>query len=331
MSKKLTAVSLFSGCGGFDFGVQQAGVDVIWANDINPYSAAAYKSILPDVEFVLDDIANISSFPKADVLIGCYPCTGYSVGARRRWRDSKADDLRVRDMKSNENNFLFWHFLRALGRIKPRYALIENVGGMVNACDGYFLEEQMFHFRRLRYTAVQAKLLASDFGVAQARERLFMVLAHYDLKKSFKYKFPDPTHGPRGNLPAVVMRDVIWGLEEWPKGEFNEKEFHGHYLTRNRKRRWDESSFTIVAHADHVPLHPMGEPMKRVGKDAWILQGDRNRRLSWYECALLQGLPSHISTFGSLRQKHPVIGNAVPPAFGQILIKPIIEFEIGSH
>ena len=84
MAGRLIAVSLFSGTGGFDYGASQAGVDVIWANDIDPHAAAAYQRLFPEVEFQAGDVRGIQEFPQADVLIGCYPCTGFSIAARRR-------------------------------------------------------------------------------------------------------------------------------------------------------------------------------------------------------------------------------------------------------
>jgi len=318
MPERLTAVSLFSGCGGFDLGAQRAGVEIIWANDINEHAAAAYRSIFPNVEFVLSDIQHISRFPKADILIGCFPCTGYSLAARRRWHNSP-----IRDLQKDDTNFLYWHFIRALEQIKPRFAFIENVAGMQTADNGYFLEVQKFHFRRLRYEATYARLLASDFGAAQQRERIFIVLSSYDMRP-FKYEFPQPTHGPAREHSYRVLRDVISGMEEWPHGEFWEGPFHGHYLTRNRKRKWNQQSYTVVAHAHHVPLHPMGRPMRKVGKDAWELVGKKNRRLSWRECALIQGLPPNISPSGTLEQKYRVVGNSVPPVFGNALLQPLV-------
>lgn len=319
MPSKLTAVSLFSGCGGFDWGAQRAGVEIIWANDINPHAAAAYRALFPDVEFVEDDIQNIAHFPRADILIGCYPCTGYSLGARRRWGNMEA-----RDLRANETNFLYWQFLRVLSRVRPRFAFIENVGGMTSADAGFFLEEQMFHFRRLRYDATYARLNARDFGAAQTRERLFIVLTSYDMRP-YRYEFPRPTHGTPEGQPLVTLQDVISGMEEWPEGEYCESPFHGHFLTRNRKRGWAEQSFTIVAHWDHVPLHPMGEPMVNIGTDAWALQGDVNRRLSWRECVAIQGLPDRLAPTGTLQHRYRVVGNAVPPAFGEALLRPIVE------
>lgn len=82
---KLTAISLFSGCGGFDYGASLSGIDVIWANDIDHVAASAYRSLLPGTEFVIADVRTIKLFPFADILIGCYPCTGFSIAARRKW------------------------------------------------------------------------------------------------------------------------------------------------------------------------------------------------------------------------------------------------------
>jgi DNA (cytosine-5)-methyltransferase 1 len=142
--------------------------------------------------------------------------------------------------------------------------------------------------------------------------------------RPYKYEFPNPTHG-EGLLPSLTLRDVISDMPEWPKGEYCEIPFHGHYLTRNRKRSWDQPSYTIVAHADHVPLHPMGQSMVFVEADRWALQGRKNRRLSWRECVEIQGLPSVVLPTGSLKHKYKVIGNAVPPVFGNALIAPLVK------
>src|SRR5205823_6151594 len=138
VQSKLSAVSLFSGCGGFDYGARNAGVEIVWANDIDPHAAAAYESVFPNVKFELADVRSIAIFPKADVLIGCYPCTGPSVEARPRWKDSPE-----RNLDLVEGNFLYWSFLRALTQIKPRYFFVENVVGMITADSGWFFEEQI--------------------------------------------------------------------------------------------------------------------------------------------------------------------------------------------
>lgn len=318
MSPKLKAVSLFSGCGGFDLGAQQAGVEIIWANDVDPYAASAYQTLLPKVPFTLGDVRKIKKFPEADILIGCYPCTGFSEAARRR-----PGDLTERDLKANPGNFLYREFLRALRQVRPKFLFVENVKGMLTAEQGWFFEKQKEGFRRHGYKIQSKLLLATNYGVAQERKRVFIVGVRNDVE-DFEYEFPAPTHGENTQKPFSVLRDVIGDLVTKDDDAICQKEFHGHFLTRNRKRLWDEPSYTIVAHASHVPLHPDGEPMKWVGKDRYILQGKVNRRLSWRECAAIQGLPQRIKVEGGIFAKYRVVGNAVPPAFGKALLKPVI-------
>jgi DNA (cytosine-5)-methyltransferase 1 len=320
--QKLTAVSLFSGCGGFDWGAVQAGVKIIWANDINKYAAQAYKTILPKVPFNFGDIRDYYIFPEADILIGCYPCTGFSLAARRRWKNRKS-----RDLLKTEGNFLYLEFMRALEQVRPKYFFVENVSGMVSAKDGWFFEQQLEGFREHEYTPQYKLLRAIDYGAPQNRKRIFIVGVRNDIIGNFSYEFPKPTHGPNTKNNYITMADVLKDLDPWPTGEFSAQDFHGHYLTRNRKKNWNEPSYTIVANESHVPLHPMGEPMINIGKDKWALQGTKNRRLSWKECRILQCLPEKLDTKGNLASKYLVIGNAVPPVFAKVLLQPMIRYE----
>ena len=319
---KLSAVSLFSGCGGFDWGAVQAGIKIIWANDINKYAAKAYKTILPKVPFNYGDIRDYKTFPKADILIGCYPCTGFSIAARRKWRNYE-----FRDLRKTEGNFLYLEFMRALEQINPKYFFVENVSGMVSAIDGWFFQQQLNGFRDQGYQPKYKQLRAIDYGAPQDRRRVFIVGVRNDIADNFHYEFPKPTHGPDAKKSFVTMFDVLSGLDPWPKGDFSNEDFHGHYLTRNRKRPWNQPSYTIVANVSHIPLHPMGEPMRYIGKDKWALQGKINRRLSWKECRILQCLPEQLDPDINLSSKYLVIGNAVPPIFAKVLLKPVVKYE----
>lgn len=330
---RLTAVSLFSGCGGFDLGAQVAGVKVLWANDIDKAAATAYAAALPTVEFVNGDIRSVKEFPRADVLIGCYPCTGFSLGARRRWRSQEE-----RDLKSNHNNYLYRQFLRALRYVQPNYFFVENVRGLVTAEDGWFLDRQIDGFRRHGYRVRRQILDAKDYGVPQSRRRLFIVGVRAG-GGALDYEFPRPQDESAMARGLATLRDAIWDMKRWPRGEYFDYAFHGHYLTRQRKRGWDEPSFTVVADLHHVALHPMGRPMKYLGKDRWSLQDGPNRRLSWRECARLQGLPEQpfeavqagngatLDGYQTLRHRYRVIGNAVPPALAAALVRPVVLFE----
>lgn len=115
----LSVLSLFSGCGGFDIGALSWGcLDVIWANDIDAAAAQAYKHMVPCGEFHHGDVQKVQSFPKADILIGCYPCTGFSMGARRR-----AKGMEERDLMSIKGNFLYQEFCGLWIRPTPNTSL----------------------------------------------------------------------------------------------------------------------------------------------------------------------------------------------------------------
>ena len=213
-------------------------------------------------------------------------------------------------------------------KIKPKYFFVENVLGMTNAINGWFFQQQLLGFKELGYMPMPKLLKAIEYGLPQNRKRVFIVGIRNDLVHEVDYKFPLATHG-NGLLPYRTLREAIGDMPIDPQDEYTTASFHGHYLTRNRKQSWDNPSYTIVANADHVPLHPAGEPMKKIGTDQWELQGDFNRRLSWRECAVLQGLPQSIAPEGTIKDKYRVIGNAVPPLFAQILIEPLVQFENG--
>ena len=239
---ELTAASFFLGCGGFDWEASKI-------------------------------------FPQADILIGCYPYTGFSIGAGRRAKGTASRNLLL--------------------------------GG----------------FKNLGYAPQYKLLKAADYGAPQERKRIFIVGIRHDMVKCFNYEFPRPTHGPGTKKPYITMKDAIHGPDTWPEGEFSADKFHGHYLTRNRKRKWTDPSFTIVAHHAHIPLHPMGKPMVRLREDSWALQGKGNGRLSWKECRILQGLPAALNPGIDLTHKYLVVGNPVPPVFAKALLRPVVEYE----
>lgn len=303
MGKDLpTAVSLFSGCGGSDFGLHSAGFEVLMANDVLRYARDLYVANLPETDFKLGDVKDIDKFPKADLLVGCYPCQGFSQGG-------------VRDPGRNIN-FLYREFDRALRQIKPKAFIVENVSGMRRADFQHLLRNQVTRFRMAGYRVSVGLLDARAYGVPQERQRLFLVGIRSDL--GIKFTFPDPTHRPKdsGGSGFTTIRDAISDLPLWPEGEYNTEPFHWYYLSRNRYRHWADCAPTVVARGRHVSLHPISPPLKRIHTDKWIFESEEPaRRLSFRECARLQGFPKnlHFPDTSGLNEKYKVIGNAVPP------------------
>lgn len=297
---RLTAVSLFSGCGGSDHALQKIGYRVLWANDIWQTACDTYTDNLTDPKIECGDIRDFREFPNADLQVGCYPCQGYTQGGKRKW-------------KTDERNYLYREFDRVLRRVAPKAFVVENVNGMVFGENRELLTNQLTRYRTAGYRVTWSVLNAKDYGVPQNRRRVFLVGIRSDQK--FEFQFPKPSHGPGTGRPYVGQLAAIGSLPDWPKGQFNTEPFHWYYLSRKRRHSWGKPSPCIVGHWRHVPLHPSSPPLRRIDTDHWeFARKGRARRLSYLECAALQGFPrGWVWSRGTLRDRFQMIGNAVPP------------------
>jgi len=297
-----TAISLFTGCGGSDTGLHSAGFNVLMANDILPYAKDTYLANLPETDYYLKSIKEVENFPKSDLLVGCYPCQGFSQGGVRQ--------------ANRTINYLYLDFARALSKVKPKAFIVENVSGMVRANFKHLLEDQIKVFSDEGYNVVMKVLNSGDYGVPQERKRIFIVGIRNDLDVT--YHFPEPTHGQGKVNKLITIRDAIGDLPEWPEGEFYSLDFHWYYLSRNRRRGWEELSKTIVSNPRHMPLHPMSPPLEKLEPDVWQFKHDgKARRFSYREAARLQGFSNEFvfpdTEKSSMDMRYKVVGNAVPP------------------
>ena len=300
--KKPTIISLFSGCGGMDIGFISAGFDVIWATDFNKHAVDTYKLNFPTTPVVQKNIKNISSsqIPAASGVIGGFPCQGFSVGGSRRVNDSR--------------NTLYLEFCRIVRDKQPLFFVAENVKGLLTMGSGKVIEKIVGDFGRSNYNVRYALFNAKDFGVPQDRERVFLVGTRRDL--SFSFQFPAPTHGS-GLLPYVTLRDAIWDMQDNP-GEFLEDGFSSRFMSRQRKRGWDEVAYCVQASAKQNALHPSGEKMVKISRDLWKFVGD-NRRLSVEECKVIQSFHRNFKLSGNLIARYRLVGNAVPPKLAEAI------------
>ncbi|PPD45438.1 MAG: DNA (cytosine-5-)-methyltransferase [Methylotenera sp.] len=309
MNTRPTAVSLFTGCGGSDAGVINAGFNVLMANDIIPYAKDTYLANHAETDYVLGSVANIESFPKSDLLVGCYPCQGFSQGGLR-----DAD---------NKLNLLYLEFARALNAIKPKAFIVENVSGMVRSNYSHLLIDQIKTFTEAGYNVVYKVLNAAHYGVAQERKRIFIVGIRNDF--GLQYQFPEVTHSPDA---YITIKEAIGDLPLWPEGEFYDYDFHWYYMSRDRRRDWSQPSKTIVSNPRHMPLHPVSPTMVKLESDKWAFTTeDKARRFSYREAARLQGFSKEF-TFpethnASLGMKYKVVGNAVPPPLFEAVAKAL--------
>ena len=154
----MKAVSLFTGCGGSDRGLVDAGWQIVLANDISPYAQEVYKANLPETDFRISRVEEISSFPAADLLIGCYPCQGFSQGGTRD--------------ASRNINLLYREFDRALRKIRPKAFVVENVPGMARSNNRHILNAQLVRFRLAGFRVAEPiSINAIHYGLAQGASK----------------------------------------------------------------------------------------------------------------------------------------------------------------
>ncbi len=178
MDNNYTLISLFSGAGGMDLGFKQAGFNIIWANDFDEDATITYQNNIGDI--ILGDITNIRSneIPNnPDVIIGGFPCQGFSVANTNR------------NMK-DERNFLYKEMLRIIKDKQPKIFIAENVKGLLSMEKGKVIEMIVNDFKEIGYHVDYKILNAADFGVPQARERIIIMGNNMGIKNIF----PKETH-----------------------------------------------------------------------------------------------------------------------------------------
>ena len=347
---KANVLSLFCGAGGLDFGLEIAGIESVlkkdilntinneeqykklrhlsifnhmYANDLFDEAIETYKMNFPNCQVIQNkDIRKVKDFPKADLVLGGFPCPGFSEAGPRL-----IDDPR---------NFLYLHFIRCLLQSKPKFFIAENVKGMMTLGKGEVFKQIIQDFEAAGYKVYHKLLNSRDFGVPQIRERVFLVGVRHDI--DFKYEFPTPSHGEKeGQEPYVTLEDAIKDLESCP-GEYFKGSYSSMYMSRNRKKRWDEQSFTIQASGRQAPLHPGGFPMKKIHSNKWeFVDESKERRLSISEIRRIQTFPDwwkfndginnkQISDNGRIDKVYKQIGNAVPSYMARAVIKPISDW-----
>jgi len=289
--QKYTVVSLFSGAGGMDIGFDKEGFKTIWANDNDKDSCETHK-VWSGAKVVWAPIekVDLNDIPKADVVLGGFPCQGFSLAGPR-----KVDDKR---------NILYRYFVAVIEKIQPKAFIAENVKGILTLGNGEIIKAIVEEFSSRGYN-VQFKLLnAADYKVPEDRFRVIMVGVRKDLDIHFDY--------PKPNAKKVTLKDAIGDLPEPKKDEILEGGYSSRYMSRNRKRSWNECAFTVPAMAKQVTLHPSSPDMIKIDTDIWEFGEGNTRRLSWKEAAAIQTFPKDMYFAGNLVSIYKQIGNAVP-------------------
>ena len=320
----MNIVSLFTGAGGLDLGFKQAGFKTIFANEFDKEIWQTFEHNFPDVTLDKRSIIDIkkNDIPNCIGIIGGPPCQSWSeAGSRSGIKDKRGK--------------LFYQYIRVLKEKNPLFFLAENVSGILHKSNQNAFANILDEFKKLDYKVSYWLVDANDFKVAQNRKRVIIVGYKNKLKKKFTLAKKIST--------KPVLKDVIFDLTSYePKKskqmanknckianhEYLLGGFSSIYMSRNRVRAWSEPSFTILASARHIPIHPQAPKMKLIAKDQRIFEPKKEhlyRRFTIRECARIQGFPdSYIFKYNKLTSGYKMVGNAVPVNLAKAFAKKIL-------
>lgn len=306
--EKIKVASLFCGCGGMDLGVlggfsflgKEYGenpFEIVYSIDNDDYCTKMYndnfahKCIVKDVrDLTVDEI------PGFDMLIGGFPCQSFSISAQNPPRLGYKD----------ERGMLFFEMVKILKERKPRFFIAENVKGILSANGGKAFPMIIGEFKAAGYNVVYKLMNASEYGVPQKRERVFIV-GFREAEDGMMFNFPSP-------LPPsarAVLGDVIIAANDQDEALFfSDRAVAGmmavrEKMNKGRAMRLDEPCNTVSAHLAKVSLN---------STDPVYMVNGRYRRFSPREAARIQSFPDtfRLDSVSHIRQ-YKAIGNAVPP------------------
>lgn len=196
-------IDLFAGAGGLSLGFEQAGFDVVAAVEIDPIHCATHEFNFPNSKTICASVVDLTGSEirvlaglendDIDVVFGGAPCQGFSMIGKRAFDDDR--------------NQLVFHYVRLVKELKPKYCVFENVKGLTLGKHSQFLSELVEALSEAGYNVLlpYKVLNASNFGVPQSRERLFLIAARQDQEL--------PKYAKSENL-SVTVRDAIADLPD---------------------------------------------------------------------------------------------------------------------
>lgn len=346
MKGKYTTISLYTGAGGLDYGVEAAGFETRVAVEMDKWCCRTLKHNRPEWNVVEDKIENVSSAEilknakkkkrEIDLLIGGPPCQPFSKSAY--W--VKGDVDRLNDPRANT----LGEYMRVLEDTLPRAFILENVFGLAykGKDEGLvFLRETLKEINRrnkTNYSFNWQVLNAANYGVPQIRERVFIVGSREGASFTFpEARFYDPNdqeEQAKRKLHYMTAWDALhdlhdseespipsrvggrWGnlLPSIPEGQnylYHSERGGGQPLFKWRSRYW---SFLLKLAKDRPSWTIQAQPGSAIGPFHW-----NNRRLSIREMARLQTFPDNVEILGGVSEIQKQIGNAVPSALAELL------------
>lgn len=260
--KRMRAIDLFAGAGGFSLAAKEAGIEVKAAIELDKDACETYRKNLigkssreklyqADItQLCPEDILNdLKIAPgELELLIGGPPCQGYS---RHRFKDQGVDDPR--------NKLLITYF-EFVSKIKPKAFLIENVPGLLWKRHEFYLRKFFSLAQDAGYSVFEpVKVNAKDYGVPQNRQRVFILGVRKDISANHIEWPPQPTHFRigKGQKPEWITASSVFSE---PSKDIREKiaevigcdESNRLQFGRGLKSKSEDPNVTHMVHKDYM-------------------------------------------------------------------------------
>lgn len=297
MDKKYTFGSMFAGIGGIDLAFKKTGFKPIWANEIDKYACNTYRLNFKAKYLVEGDIKKIQTqdIPEFDILTAGFPCQSFSsVGLRKGFHDPQGN--------------LFFETIRVISAKCPKVVFFENVANLIKLDNGTTFEVIMSAMKELGYYVRYQLMNASDYGIPQQRNRVYIV-AFRDKKKADKFEFPKK---------KKLTKDAF---------AFFDKERQPEHYYMDGHKKWKEmiafmddkhriyrfTDWGISRSRDGICptlLAAMGSPYERI---PFFFDHFSIRKITQREAARLQGFPDSFQfpIEKTPKQVYKQIGNSV--------------------
>lgn len=297
IDKKYRVVSLFAGIGGFDIGFQNAGFDIIWANDFDKYACETYKANVGD-NIVCDDIRNqLRNIPDHDILIGGFPCQPFStLGKLKGFEDDRGT--------------MFFYIKQIAEEHDTKILVLENVKNIMHHNNGKTFKKIITELEKMGYYCNYDVMNTADFGIPQRRNRMYIVAFNK------KYFPKTPFVFPKAQELKVTTQDLL--DEKVDEKYFISKKMLPTILGEGTKGYIVKPTIDMpISKTLTATMHKM----HRASQDNYftdninsvgISESKSNiRKLTPNECRKLQGFPSDWKQVVSDTQAYKQFGNAV--------------------
>jgi DNA (cytosine-5)-methyltransferase 1 len=342
-------IDLFAGAGGFSLAAKLCGSEIVFAVENDPHAVSTYRknfgslsqgksNVLYDVgiqSLSAEDLAktHFSSDETCDLLLGGPPCQGYSS---HRINDAGVDDPR---------NELIHSYFEFVQKIKPRMFLMENVPGILWKRHEAYLQSFYKSGVEAGYKMFDPITIdARDYGIPQARKRVFVLGIASGAFSGHMLWPPSPTHGSEkirfSNSALKKWVNCASVFEEAPSGDLNNVHMnHGSELTEAFKNTPINGGSRLqsgrvlpchVSHKGHKDVYGRIDPRKPAPtmtagcsnpSKGRFVHPTLHHGITMRQAARIQTFPDSFTFVGGLSAAGRQIGNAVPVRLGEILIR----------